>query len=949
MTVLAGMSPAIRLVEEVYAEFLEVVVEKHVARYRVGSKPESIRKKVAEGKYADTRFVQLMTVSGKGGYSQDATEFANRARYTNVTLLDHLLSVGRGAMMFYVLECLHKNPEMEKEILKPRLSLLLSLGFMHDADKIAGISRNEDLTPEKVQEIADGYGITAFCKAFDMEVTPGQWLGLIERVEGTQAHRHPESEPGPRGTESLPRYVGFADKLDGAWLLDDPEKGGIAGVLHRLEKDRAIEQSPLHSWNPLVLHDPHHPFLLDELQRWISLETQRIAGLPPLIETHHDGVLCMLLPKNEFDAIVQKGLERLCSRLPFGLQLDVSNRGVPSLYNAKPEFSELSVFVQETLAEKEISSLFQIKYDIAQIVVDDLEELLDEVDVTPRLPNKNQGLVSLLSSFESFGELEKAWIRKVALLALLTNLQIKAPAKAKIPDYDEREKLLIQTVGQEPPPWIASIQDAQSRRVLVALWAGVIAEEDGAVSQKIFGGEGLLKKWLEGAENGKGFRNFITGGGEQILGRVKTRFESLLNHALVKGDRPGARGRCLFTGEPVAFSESIAQADGLYEVKVSAFSGRDNRPENIMLQKAHTNVSATSLAEHKMRSEAHKNIGGKKGGVPNLVSSPSTLGLFGGLATTNDKAMPAMSIFDLSRQDIKKGRTLKGTEIYSGRYRIARFERMPEKNVEQIDTLRLLLNAALRTGRPLHVFRGLPVKQKAFFHYDAMPRIFEELLGGKSLRIEQIQNALERLETARALGETQGLGYDILTLYAMRSTRFRAICLACGVMEEQGKNGNVIHKLKSQFEEFVKGDRVMNEQDGALVQLGQSAAGIQMRPGSNSGREERLVFNLCMDAAVQSKASGQEDRQSLIFAVAGELENNLVRKAKAAAKKHREEVPLMDACMATAELFVDKVWFGALKGRVPSHKTRRLFAEIYRMSFLHTHRENAKNHTEESR
>ena len=42
-----------------------------------------------------------------------------------------------------------------------------------------------------------------------------------------------------------------------------------------------------------------------------------------------------------------------------------------------------------------------------------------------------------------------------------------------------------------------------------------------------------------------------------------------------------AEGRCIFTDEPVPFDDTIDEAVGLYEVRVSAFSGRDNRPESI--------------------------------------------------------------------------------------------------------------------------------------------------------------------------------------------------------------------------------------------------------------------------------------------------------------------------------------------------------------------------------
>ena len=177
MMVITDMHPATRLAEKVYIHFLTTVVETHVARHRVGVQPEKTRKKINAGICADTRFVQLMTMSGKGGYSPDPVEFAKRARYTNVTLLDHLLSVGRGSMLFYGMDCHHKNPDMDGERLKTHLALLLALAFMHDVDKIAGISRKENLTPQTVAQIAETYGITDFCKDFGLELKFGNYRG----------------------------------------------------------------------------------------------------------------------------------------------------------------------------------------------------------------------------------------------------------------------------------------------------------------------------------------------------------------------------------------------------------------------------------------------------------------------------------------------------------------------------------------------------------------------------------------------------------------------------------------------------------------------------------------------------------------------------------------------------------------------------------------------------
>ena len=132
MTTKSAISLAIPLTEEVYSHFLEVVVEKHVSTHRVGVNSEYNSKKVKKGQFEDIRFIRLMTMSGKGGYSPNASEFSKRSNYTNVTLLDHLLSVGRGAMIFYVIDCMKKNPEMEPERLKTHLALILSLGFMHE-------------------------------------------------------------------------------------------------------------------------------------------------------------------------------------------------------------------------------------------------------------------------------------------------------------------------------------------------------------------------------------------------------------------------------------------------------------------------------------------------------------------------------------------------------------------------------------------------------------------------------------------------------------------------------------------------------------------------------------------------------------------------------------------------------------------------------------------------
>ena len=187
------------------------------------------------------------------------------------------------------------------------------------------------------------------------------------------------------------------------------------------------------------------------------------------------------------------------------------------------------------------------------------------------------------------------------------------------------------------------------------------------------------------------------------------------------------------------------------------------------------------------------------------------------------------------------------------------------------------------------------------------------------------------MEIARLLLETNGLGYETLRLYAAPSTRFRAICLAYCHLRDSDKNADdllteyLIHREKN----------IMSTEDGVLVRLGECAATIQRKPfGQASTNEEMLVFNLCLDFAIGARAVGQTDAASLINGISSELEINLVRKQKAAARQHRDEKTLREGCLDVATQFVKETWIGVLRNRAPTQRARRILGSIYRMAFL---------------
>jgi len=958
MTDQVWMSKATMLASKIYKQFLKEIIEAHLMEDDRELLPLSAnaRKQVGKGTHIDPRALRLMTISGKGGYAANPDLQSKYNKYYNITLLEHLLSVVRGSLLLASLDLLSRNQDMDTSIIERRLAMVALIAFLHDIDKDLGLARNEAIPLEGLEERMTRYGIPLFLKSFGLAISSEQLRYLIEKVEATQAHRHhPEILP-PRELENLTRYVRLADQLDSAWVSSDPEKGGLKGMIECLNNDQGALRSDLcKNWKAVQLFDPLHPFLLDELQRYLSRLSLHLAGVPPLIEVHQDGHFFMLLPGDQYDAIIDKGLAALCNGLPFNLYLDVSNRGLPSLYNGQPNYDELEIFIKE-IDTKQKSDLLKIKTNLKESLNDVLDNLLADIGLEPRWPKTSTGqLLTLYASFNDFDQEAIDWVNYALLLALLLNLNVKSKPKDKVITPPQRELALLKIVDISPPNWLASIQDDTSRRTLTSLWVTAIAAENDELLDSIWEGENsLLRQWLEGTKELAGFNNFIIGDGAKIIRTTRQRITQLLSGQRVQVTSENEKGRCIFTDEPVPFANTIKQATGLYGVKVSAFSGREGRPESVVMTQAHTNVGAASLAEHKIRAQSHTIQGGRDNGVPTLISSPSTQGLFGGLALTDDKMMGAISLYDLSRLQISKGRVLSGMEIHSGRYRIARLERIPEKLADQVQIMRMLLTACRRTGRPFHLFRGLPQQRKEFFYYDAMPQVLIQLLGGRGLFLEQLPSALNRLQIINDLLETTGIGHDALKLYANPKTRFKAACLIwCHLKDREDDNKDkkvkLMKELQANYMNVLEGDKTMNEDDGALVKLGTAAAGIQQNPGGRASTSDQLlVFKLCLEAITIALKQHQTDTTSLIYAVAGELESNLVRRDKAAKKANRNGKTLMEGCESVASIFVSEVWTSAFGNKFPSQKSRRVLSSIYRIAFLKAHKDITERQQQEN-
>ena len=930
---------AIALAKEVYEAFMRGVVEAHVLNDRVGALSAQKQKKVDTKRDIDVRPVRLMSISGKGGWSDDPDLRQRYAESTNVTLLDHLLSVVRGAVTFAALDTLAANPELNRDTFRAELRVVAAIAFMHDLDKDLGLTRDTPLPLDPLAERWAAYRLDAFVGP-DHALQADQIRSLIELAEPSQAHRSPAANPPPRDVWRLMRYVAFADKLDGAWL-----KSGIEGVRERLRKDQTLRTQMLEKWEEIDLFDPHHPFLLDELQRYLSAQCERLTQVPPLIEVHQDGRLVMLIPAEQSDAIKQEAVKRLGKKLVgdlFGLSVNVSDVGVPEILDAAPDHEMLAEYFQNVELDQDFAKIFRVKVAFADSWhTERLDDLLADIDLQPRWPKQSGQTISLYREPCDLSESAQERLRNAAhLIVLLNHKEAKG-----LPTRSRREAELLAALEDTVPDWFCRVKDDRSRGVFTSLWILRRSVEETTISDRVWGEQGLLQRWLEGDEDGAGLSVSVSDTGTAKVEAAMEHFSMLLGGYRVPQPRIGAN-RCLFTDIPVNKTDTFVRKDQLYGIKKSAFSGRDGRLENIDAVKGEAHVSPVSYIEHRRRSFEHSKAKGHSGGIPTLVSSPSTTGLFAALVLNNERDFASLSVYDLAAEQVTKAVPLNRYEDYRSRYRVARFERMPEslKTAKQngreipgqLRLLELLLRAALRVGRSVHVFRGLPVQERAFFAYDAMPRRLADLIGGSRLRLEQIPSALERLETANLILNTPGLGFDVFDLYARPRTRIGAVSLAYDVIRgsEKTEPWNAV-LFRCKFEGLIE-EKIMSETESPLVTLGRRATRIQRRTARHMSRSDELLgFDLSMNAAINAWKLGLRAPEELHYAVTDALDTNLNRRDKYAGKDHRspDETP-RDAILAFAESFVRDIWFAILAGKPPSQANRRVLSGIYRISFV---------------
>ena len=959
---------------DIYGDFLDECVVARVAEDRVDPAPKESTTKI------DERPVRLVTISGKGGWSPDAALAGRWKRNDNISLVDHALSVARGALMFCLADAIRPwSGESDMDEAKRVGYAVVCIAFLHDIDKDLGLARGAPIDAAAVGERMSRYGIDCFLARHGVRISPDAMRNYIEDVEASQTAKTIAADDYDRNIAAACRFVGEADKLDGIFTDNAPD-GGVEGVVHRLETSVALRrETGLTHWKPVEIHDHIHVFLLDEFQRALSSACRCEAGCLPLIEVVHDGRLLCLIPRDRAEAIEDRALEDFLSALPYGLRFEINNRLACKFVGGAASWRDCKRVAAGAGDWGRCANLLALPREFARERRAEIDALFEVAGMETTWSPLDAAGATAKPALEfpggDAGELDSEPAHALAFLVLALNHQ-DAKGRDAAPDAGVRERELRDTMiarGLHPPAVVEaapSKDGGRARRVLLALWAvGEIwrlAERDLDGAQDFFddvlGESGLAGLWIDGADGRPGLAAGIADLSGEILQALRKRFTAHLSGRPAAQFDTGPRAKhCILCNEPVAAARRVDSGSRAHGVKVSAFSGRDGRNDHLAAAAGDTHLCPVCLAELQLRHAA--DAPGRGGGyLPPLVSSPIALGLFGGLAYERESLQDlSLGLHDLNRLDIKKGQVYRGLDCQTHRIRVARLEKLPERDVELIAWLHMTLRAARRLGRPIHIFRGAPRRHPAIFHFDAMPAWLERLLGGNALRIEQIPAALDKLELFQSLADLPGLGIEWARQLAdpKTKTELGALCVAWAHTQDRTESAGkerarAIVRLETRKRALdllgTHGEREMKLRDNPdpLVRLAWLATRIQKRLGiGDSTNKQLLCWKLATDYLPKACRSASTDPDALVLGIAGTLEGELTRKSDAANRKHRDGQSLSEACIDFARHFFDAVWVDIFREREPTSRERRRAASIYRFALLEAYRERGISETQD--
>lgn len=936
-----------------FADFLSIVVEggafSDEERARAGGPlPEKVAAQVGKGRL-DNRPPYLMTVSGKGGWVEGAA-FAARRRFRNVTLLDHVVSVARGAGVFAELDL--RAAGVAEEHIAPRVAVVMAVGFLHDADKILGLARSNDLTTAQVEGLVERYRVDAFLAKFGVAIDSDDLLSMIHAVE---VSRSGTLRPGMRLLSTAEvgdcLYVRLADRLDAAFL--DMERG-IEGVVSELASFGGLRSAVLKSgWGAIRLRAPHTPFLLDRLQRAFSVEVERLAGMPPLIEVHHDGELLVVCPKAVAEEASRDAIRRTAGSLGIRMRVMINPKGTRNILDGGGDHQTLLDLLAKQPVETSKALFVQARLlNEGKALRDNLDSLLAPLG----FPVNLSGLAKFSGShFQPWpmrdGNDERLVTIRREAAALAVGLGCEEPEDRdlarRVPGAATREAELIKALdgtGIAVPAWLTAVPHRLSRQTLLAALAAAEGYRNDAVHEALLGDEGLLRLWLCGDGDARaGLLDKIGDPAGALITAAGDWLGAAAGRRFVAADE-SLPGRCHFTALPVGLDARIDTKSGMPGLNVSAFSGREGRPESFENAKAQTLVSSMAAAEQRLRALSGR---ARDDGIPAHVSSPTIMGLFGGLTVghVGDEFL-AIDHFDTSRFHAQPDKPIyPETETFARPLAFARHVSIPTSLLSRtksersiVGLARMMMQAALRLGRPVHAFRGLPSPEAGFFHLDFLPGAIEQGIGGRSLRIEQVPAAIELLRVVERMHEAANVSLEVALRFADPSTRFAAACEVLAILDRlpEDKQAAVLD-LRRPLRSATRSPVVaMSDNENVIFEFARAMTRVQDAPKREASNAVRLLGMKVALEALEACTNeiAQTGGDTVAAAIAGRLGDEFERSSRLdwRGKDRGVKFP-RQAALEAGRVFVNRVLPIAFKGRPPASKARRIALAVYQVAF----------------
>ena len=930
------------LSHEIYKSFLKTVVREGVFsedELTRGAMPlgDEIIKAIHSKKRLDHRLPYLMRISGKGG--TDSRGICHEA-VRNVSLLEHVTSVARGALVFAEQDLLAAGEGADQAALSVRLARVAAVGFLHDADKMVGRER-EMLDAETVGSLMQRYCVNAFLAGWKASASAEWTLAMIDQAEISRAGR---LQPGGVMLSLMDRtdagYVRCADRVEGKFLADGPR--AAVDELDAFEGFRA----PLalrDRWRVVDIYQPHIPFILDALHIGFANGCKELANIPPLLETHQDGRLIAIVPRTPFEAIRAYALAEVARRFRTPPRVSVNNRWAIEMKDARATVGGLRDAVTEERVKPRllaVASAFAAEDADLRALIDDT---VGEHGISVAWPpaERMTGARVALSPNRHDAR-HDAVFEKARMLAVC--LRCKEPddialAKAT-PDSAQREAVLLELLDAYEvtvPDAIRSLNESISRLSLLALVTGGACEFDAGFEDAVFGEAGLLECWLDGTDGFVGFNaRFPEDPSAQFVEPVRNMLAQAIDGRFV----PSAEGlprRCHFTNLPVGEDTLYkSKSDGIYALKVSAFSGREGRPESHRSARSGTYLSPLARAEHTLRFRDNHQRDGKN--VSFLLSSPSVSGLFASLTLGADAEITEISTYELRTLDPKKlKRPFSAFDCFERRILIGRYESQETSLAEALDLVLRIIEASLRSGRPIHVFQGAPHEVRDRVYFDALPHEIEHGLCGRGFRIEELETVRDQLRTWSQVCGVTGLGVAAATAMMDPATRLAALCEA---VEQIDRTGSDKHRsLRFNLLQQAQGLIMPDSNASPIVRFARAMTGFQSAPHRESSQADRTRgMRLALEALDSVSSAGTTDRETVICAVIAEIENAAERETDKQYTARRKDDPQHhEALTRAAEIFADEVWPAVFRNRAPDSKARRSAIGIYRVAFERAH------------